>query len=108
MEGSLLSLGNCLILASVLFGIGVFGVLVRRNILIVLISIEIMLNAANLAFVAFARHYATQPGGSVGQAFALFVMAIAAAEAAVGLAIVVAVYRGKETLATDKMNLMKG
>ena len=80
---------NVLVLAAVLFGIGLIGVSCRRNVLVMLLSVEIMLNAANLAFVAFSKVH----GNITGQVFVFFAMAIAAAEVAVGLAIVIAVYR---------------
>jgi len=89
--------------SALLFAIGVAGVLLRRNILVVLMSIELMLNAANLAFVTFARML----GGVEGQVIVLFVMAVAAAEVAVGLAIVLIVFRTRETTNVDEMNLMK-
>jgi NADH-quinone oxidoreductase subunit K len=93
-----------LILSAVLFVIGVVGVLVRRNALIIFMSIELMLNAANLAFVAFSRHLNSLDG----QVFVFFVMTVAAAEVAVGLAIIVNVFRLKETVYVDEINLMKG
>ena len=93
-----------LILSAALFTIGVVGVLVRRNALIIFMSIELMLNAANLAFVAFARDL----GSLDGQVFVFFVMTVAAAEVAIGLAIIVNVYRLKETVYVDEINLLKG
>jgi len=93
-----------LALSAVVFTIGVIGVLVRRNALIIFMSIELMLNAANLAFVAFAR----QLGSIDGQIFVFFVMTVAAAEVAVGLAIIVNVFRLKETVYVDEINLLKG
>jgi NADH-quinone oxidoreductase subunit K len=93
-----------LLLSSVLFAIGVVGVLVRRNALIIFMSIELMLNAANLAFVAFAR----QLGSLDGQVFVFFVMTVAAAEVAVGLAIIVNLFRLRETVFVDEINLLKG
>ena len=93
-----------LALSAVVFVLGVVGVLVRRNALVIFMSIELMLNAANLAFVAFARAM-----GSVdGQIFVFFVMTVAAAEVAVGLAIIVNVFRLKETVYVDEINLLKG
>ena len=86
-----------------LFVIGVAGVLLRKNLLVVLMSIELMLNAANLAFVTFSRTF----GGTDGQIIALFVMTVAAAEVAVGLAILLAVSRVRGTTDVDKINLMK-
>lgn len=90
-------------LAALLFGVGLLGVLLRRNILIVLMSVELMLNAANITIISFARAH----GESQGQGIAFFVMALAAAEAAVGLAIVVAVFRSRRTVHVDQINLMK-
>jgi NADH-quinone oxidoreductase subunit K len=93
-----------LLLGAALFALGVIGVMVRRNIIILLMSIELMLNAVNLNLVAFSRLH----GHVVGQVFALFVIAVAAAEAAVGLGILLAFYRNKETLNIDEVNLLKG
>ena len=93
-----------LALSAVLFVIGVIGVLVRRNALVIFMSIELMLNAANLAFVAFARDLQSLDG----QIFVFFVMTVAAAEVAIGLAIIVNVFRLKETVYVDEINLLKG
>jgi NADH-quinone oxidoreductase subunit K len=92
-----------LALAAVLFGIGLVGVLVKRNMLVVFMCIELMLNAANLTFLAFAR----QAGQMNGHAMAFFVIAVAAAEAAVGLAIVIAVFRTRGTLNVDEVTILK-
>ncbi len=92
-----------LLLSAVLFAIGVIGFLVRRNLIVMFMSIELMLNAANLAFVAFSRYLNSMDG----QIFVFFVMTVAAAEAAVGLAIILAVFRTKETVNADEINLMK-
>ncbi len=92
-----------LILSAALFSIGVFAFLIKRNIITIFMSIELMLNAVNLAFVAFANHWHQVSG----QIFVFFVMVVAAAEAAVGLAIIIAVYRSRETLNVDQINLMK-
>jgi NADH-quinone oxidoreductase subunit K len=97
-------LGWMLALSAIVFVIGVVGVLVRRNALVIFMSIELMLNAANLAFVAFARHM----GSLDGQVFVFFVMTVAAAEVAIGLAIIVNVFRLKETIYVDEINLLKG
>jgi NADH-quinone oxidoreductase subunit K len=94
------------VLSAVLFAIGVFGVIARRNLLIILMSIEVMLNAVNLAFIAFARHHSAE-GGGAGHVFVLMIMAVAAAEAAVGLAILLALFRNKQTVDADEVNLMK-
>ena len=93
-----------LALSGVVFVLGLVGVLVRRNALVIFMSIELMLNAANLAFVAFARAM-----GSVdGQIFVFFVMTVAAAEVAVGLAIIVNLFRLRESVFVDEVNLLKG
>jgi NADH-quinone oxidoreductase subunit K len=93
-----------LILSAIVFCIGVVGVLVRRNALIIFMSVELMLNAANLAFVTFARYLNSLDG----QVFVFFVMTVAAAEVAIGLAIIVNVFRLKETVYVDEINLLKG
>jgi NADH-quinone oxidoreductase subunit K len=93
-----------LVLAAVLFSLGVIGVMVRRNIIILFMSIELMLNAVNINLVAFSRLH----NQVVGQVFALFVVAVAAAEAAVGLGILLAFFRNKETLNVDEVNLLRG
>lgn len=92
-----------LVLSAALFSIGVFAFLIKRNIITIFMSIELMLNAVNLAFVAFAHHWHQ----ASGQIFVFFVMVVAAAEAAVGLAIIISVYRSRETLNVDQINLMK-
>ncbi|HXG49796.1 MAG TPA: NADH-quinone oxidoreductase subunit NuoK [candidate division Zixibacteria bacterium] len=92
-----------LLLSAALFAIGVLGVLVRRNLIVVLMSIELMLNAVNLTFVAFARFH----GSMDGQVIVFFVMAVAAAEAVVGLAIVIAVFRHRQSLDPQEMQLLK-
>jgi NADH-quinone oxidoreductase subunit K len=93
-----------LFISFLLFSVGVAGVLIRRNVLIILMCVELMLNAANLNLVAFARH----SGTVAGQAFALLVMGLAAAEVSIGLALVVALYRKKDTIQVDQINLLKG
>jgi NADH-quinone oxidoreductase subunit K len=98
-----ITVSHFLILSAVLFGIGVLGVLMRRNALIVMMSIELMLNAANIAILAFAR----QHGDVTGHAFAFIVIAVAAAEAAVGLAIVVAVFRNRRHANIDELTALK-
>ena len=92
-----------LVLSAALFMIGVFGVLTRRNIIVIFLSIELILNAVNVNLIAFAEQW----GNSSGQVFAIFVIAVAVAEAAVGLGIIVAYYRNKETINIDEMNLLK-
>lgn len=91
-------------LSAVLFTIGALGVLIRRNAIIIFMSIELMLNAGNLLFVAFARTYEALSG----QIFVFFVMTVAAAEVAVGLALIVAVYRTKESINIDEISSLKG
>lgn len=92
-----------MILSAALFMIGVVGVMVRRNIIIIFMSIELILNAVNINLVAYSNHVQN----AVGQVFAIFVIAVAAAEAAVGLGIILAFYRNKETVNIDEMNLMR-
>ena len=92
-----------LILSAILFTIGVMGVLLRRNTIIIFMAVELMLNAVNLSFVAFAR----QLGSMDGQLIVFFVMAVAAAEAAVGLAIILSVFRNRETVNADELNLLR-
>jgi NADH-quinone oxidoreductase subunit K len=101
-----ITISHFLILAAVIFAIGVVGVLMRKNVLIVMVSIELMLNAANLTLLAFARMHGGV-GGMSAHAFALIVIAVAAAEAAVGLAIVVAVFRSQKTADIDRLTLLK-
>ena len=99
----MVSLSSYLILSGVLFTIGVIGFLIRRNLIVIFMSIELMLNAANLALVAFSRHMQSMDG----QIFVLFVMAVAAAEVAIGLAIIMALYRTRKTVNADEVQLMK-
>ena len=102
-------LSKFLVIGALLFIIGVAGVLTRRNIIVIFMSIELILNAANLNFIAFSRYL--QEMGSVnalaGQIFTVFVIVVAAAEAAIGLGIVIALYRNKETIWVDEIDLMK-
>ena len=102
-------LAKFLVIAALLFIIGVAGVLTRRNIIVIFMSIELILNAANLNFIAFSRYL--QDTGSMnavaGQVFAVFVIVVAAAEAAIGLGIVIALYRNKETIWVDEIDLLK-
>ncbi len=97
-------LGHYLALSALIFGIGAMGFLTRRNALIQLMSIELMLNAVNLTLVAFNRW---NPSNHAGQKFAFFVIAVAAAEAAVGLAIVISLFRLKKTVRTDQADTLK-
>ena len=92
-----------LLLSAMVFVIGLVGVLIRRNLIIILLSIELMLNAANINFVAFS-HYLQ---AITGQVFVFFVMTVAAAEVAIGLAIIIALYRGQATINVEEINLMK-
>ncbi len=94
-----------LILSALLFCIGVFGVLARRNAVGILMGIELMLNAVNLNLVAFWRYLT--PGMIAGQVFALIVFAVAASEAAVGLALIISIYRRRSTVVAEEINLMK-
>jgi NADH-quinone oxidoreductase subunit K len=92
-----------LLLSAIIFAIGVIGVLIRRNLIVVLMSIELMLNAVNLTFIAFANSL----GSMDGQVIVFFVMAVAAAEAVVGLAIIIAVFRHRQSLDPQEMQLLK-
>ncbi len=92
-----------LILGAILFTIGVLGVLIRRNVIVIFMSIELMLNSVNLVFVALARHLHSMDG----QVIVFFVMTVAAAEAAVGLAIIISVFRNRETVNADELNLLR-
>jgi len=94
---------HVLIVSAILFALGVLGVLLRKSAIVILMSIEIMLNAANLVFITFSRQF----DHADGQIYAFFVMTLAAAEAAVGLAIVIALFRLRESTDVDELNLMK-
>ncbi|MEE8348742.1 MAG: NADH-quinone oxidoreductase subunit NuoK [Acidobacteriota bacterium] len=96
--------GHYLVLSSIVFTIGVIGVLTRRNVIIILMSIELMLNSVNLNLIAFSDHLQDVSG----QVFAVFVITVAAAEAAVGLGIIIALFSNKETVNVDEIDLMKG
>ncbi len=98
------SLSNYLIVSAILFMIGAGGVMFRRNVIVIFMCIELMLNAVNLTLIAFSQFM----GDQQGQILVFFVMTVAAAEAAVGLAIVISVYRNRETIEIDKLNLLKG
>jgi NADH:ubiquinone oxidoreductase subunit K len=100
-----LTLYHYLVLGAVLFGIGMYGLLTRRNAVGVLMSIELMFNSANINFVAFSKFIT--PNDFTGQIFSIFVIAIAAAEAAVGLAIVLLIYRNYKGIEVDNINIMK-
>jgi NADH-quinone oxidoreductase subunit K len=92
-----------LVLSAVIFAIGVLGVIVRRNVIVIIMSVELMLNAVNLTFLAFARSF----GSMDGQVIVLFVMTVAAAEAVVGLAIIIALFRHRQSLDPREMQLLK-
>jgi len=96
-------LGPALAVSAILFTLGVVGVLLRRNAIVIFMCVELMLNAVNLTFVALSQQL-----GLDGQVFVFFVMTVAAAEAAVGLAIVIALYRHRETVNLDTINLLRG
>ncbi len=102
-------LSKFLVIAALLFIIGVAGVLTRRNIIVIFMSIELILNAANLNFIAFARYLQEtgNPNAVAGQIFTVFIIVVAAAEAAIGLGIVIALYRNKETILLDQIDLLK-
>jgi NADH-quinone oxidoreductase subunit K len=93
-----------LALSAILFSLGVIGVLIRRNALVIFMSVELMLNSANLAFIAFARAYQSLSG----QVFVFFTITVAAAEVAVGLALIVTIFRTKHSIDVDQMSSMKG
>jgi NADH:ubiquinone oxidoreductase subunit K len=93
-----------LVLSLVLFSLGVLGMVVRRNFITVLMCVELILNAANINFIAFSRQF----GDLTGQVFAVFVITIAAAEAAIGLGIIIALVRLKQTVNLDQVNVMEG
>jgi NADH-quinone oxidoreductase subunit K len=100
----MVEIGHYLVLSSIVFTIGVVGVLTRRNVIIILMSIELMLNSVNLNLIAFSDHLQNLSG----QVFAVFVITVAAAEAAVGLGIIIALFNNKETVNVDEIDLMKG
>lgn len=105
------NINNFLILSGLLFVIGVTGVLTRRNLIIILMSIELILNAVNINLIAFSQYWQANPEPGInpymGQIFTVFVIVVAAAEAAIGLGIIIAFYRNRETTAVDEINLMK-
>jgi len=96
-------LSHYLCLSALLFSIGCYGIMTRRNVLLILLSVELMLNAANLSFVAFSYHM----GDLSGQVFVFFIMAVAACEVTIGLALAILLYRTKQTLDVHQMNLLK-
>ncbi len=95
-------------LSAVLFSIGVLGVLIRRNAIVIFMSIELMLNSANLAFIAFARSQAPSPLALQGHVLVFFVIAVAAAEVAVGLALIVTIFRTKQSIDVDQVRSLRG
>ncbi len=101
-----IGLEHYLILSAVLFAIGLYGALAKRNTIIILMCIEIMLNAANIALVAFSRYIT--PVLLTGQVFVIFILVVAAAEAAVGVAIIISIYRNRETIDSTEVDSMKG
>lgn len=100
-----IGLEHYLVLSAVLFAIGLYGVLAKRNAIVILMSIEIMLNAVNITMVAFSRYIV--PALLTGHIFAIFIIVVAAAEATVGLAIIIGIYRNRETIDANQINLMK-
>jgi NAD(P)H-quinone oxidoreductase subunit 4L len=98
-------LTHYLVLSAILFTIGLYGALSKRNAIVILMCIEIMLNAVNIAMVAFSRYIT--PLALTGQVFAIFILVVAAAEAAVGVAIIMGIYRNRKTIDTNKIDLMK-
>ena len=99
----MIAINNYLILSAILFAIGTIGVLTRRNAIVIFMCVELMLNAVNLTFIAFSRYL----GNIDGQVFVFFVMTVAAAEAAVGLALMIAFYNNRESIDVEDVNLMK-
>ncbi len=100
----MLTLAHYLVLSGIIFAIGMTGVLVRRNLIVMFMSLELMLNAVNINLAAFANHLQSM----TGQVFIVFVMAVAAAEAAVGLALIISLFRNKQTINADEINTMRG
>lgn len=99
----MISVYHYMILSAIIFAIGTFGVLTRKNMIVIFMCIELMLNSVNLTFIALSRHL----GNMDGQVFVFFVMTVAAAEAAVGLALIIAFFRNKESVEVDNFNLLK-
>lgn len=102
-----LGIEHYLILSAILFSIGLYGALAKRNAVAILMCIEIMLNAVNIAMVAFSRYLVPEMVVLTGHVFAIFIMTVAAAEAAVGLAIIIAIYRSRQSVDVEQMDLMK-
>ena len=103
-----IGLEHYLILSAVLFSIGLYGALAKRNAVVILMCIELMLNAVNIAMIAFSRYLASDTIVLTGQVFAIFIMTVAAAEAAVGLAIIIAIYRSRQSVDVEQADSMKG
>lgn len=101
----MIGLDHYLILSGILFAIGLYGALTKRNAIVILISIELMLNAVNIALVAFSRFIT--PIALTGQVFSIFIMVVAAAEVSIGLAIIISIYRNRDTIDTKNIDLMK-
>ncbi len=99
----MITLNHYLILSGCLFAIGMYGIITRRNALLILLSVELLFNAANLSFVAYARYL----GDLTGQVFVFFTMVVAACEVAIGLAVAILLFRTRETLNTDEINTLK-
>jgi len=99
----MVSLNSYLLVSAILFSLGTLGVLIRRNAIVIFMCVELMLNAVNLAFIAFSRHL----GNIDGQIFVFFIMTVAAAEAAVGLALMIAFYKNRESNDVEDVNLLK-
>jgi NADH:ubiquinone oxidoreductase subunit K len=102
-----LGIEHYLILSAILFSIGLYGALAKRNAVAILMCIEIMLNAVNIAMVAFSRYLVPDVVVLTGHVFAIFIMTVAAAEAAVGLAIIISIYRSRQSVDVEEMDLMK-
>jgi NADH-quinone oxidoreductase subunit K len=100
----MLTLAHYLVLSGIIFAIGMAGVLIRRNLIVMFMSLELMLNAVNINLAAFSNYLQSM----TGQIFIVFVMAVAAAEAAVGLALIISLFRNKQTINADEINIMRG
>ena len=105
----MITLGDYLVVSAILFTMGFAGVMLRRNLIVILMSLELMLNAANLSLVSFSRFHVGVNGlpNYNGQVFVFFVITVAAAEVGIGLAIVILIYRNRETINIDEVNLLK-
>jgi NADH-quinone oxidoreductase subunit K len=99
----MVNIDQYLVLSAILFSIGTFGVLTRKNAIVIFMCIELMLNAVNLSFIALSNHL----GNMDGQVFVFFIMTVAAAEAAVGMALIITFYRNRDSIAVDDFNLLK-